>query len=335
MEKDLISVVVPIYKVEQYLHRCVDSIINQTYRNLEVILVDDGSPDHCGAICDEYASRDTRIKVIHQANKGLSGARNTGIDFFHGDYLLFIDSDDFIEPQMIELLHRMLEHSDATLSMVLPLQVDESYSSTKGSIDLESVTTLELGQDELMRGLLGLPSRLDITTLHVAWNKLYPRKLVEGNYFAQVSNEDLEYNSRIFLRTEKVVCVMARMYNYIQRSTSIIHESFNEKQIKKLKTVHTIYQNIKSNKTFEAYCLDYLYKAMLNIRHKSQGTPYETRVKTECKHLKDDTIKAFLNNKTLPFYRKAGLLSLYYMPFLYRFIIWGGETVTKYRKSHA
>ena len=91
MAEEKVSVIVPVYNVEKYLHKCLDSIINQTYRNLEIILVDDGSPDNCGAICDEYAQKDSRIKVIHQKNGGLSAARNTGLDCAVGEYISFVD----------------------------------------------------------------------------------------------------------------------------------------------------------------------------------------------------------------------------------------------------
>ena len=101
--KSLVSVIVPIYKVEKYLNKCVDSIINQSYKNLEIILVD-GSPDKCGEICDKYAEKDSRVKVIHKENGGLSDARNAGIDIAKGDYLLFVDSDDWINRYMIENL---------------------------------------------------------------------------------------------------------------------------------------------------------------------------------------------------------------------------------------
>lgn len=93
----LISIIVPVYNVEQYLSRCVDSLVNQTYHNIEIILVDDGSPDRSGEICDEYAKKDKRVKVIHQSNGGLSDARNTALDIAKGDYLMFVDSDDWIE----------------------------------------------------------------------------------------------------------------------------------------------------------------------------------------------------------------------------------------------
>ena len=96
----MLSVIIPVYKVEQYLCRCIDSVLAQTYTDLEIILVDDGSPDGSGAICDEYAAKDSRIKVIHQKNAGVSAARNAGMDLASGEYLAFIDSDDFIEPEM-------------------------------------------------------------------------------------------------------------------------------------------------------------------------------------------------------------------------------------------
>ena len=108
----LISIIVPIYKVENYLKRCIDSIINQTYKHIEIILVDDGSPDNCGAICDEYTKFDDRIKVIHKKNGGLSDARNCGIEISTGDYIIFIDGDDYVSKNMCEkLLIRALEHN--------------------------------------------------------------------------------------------------------------------------------------------------------------------------------------------------------------------------------
>ena len=105
----LISVIVPIYKVERYLVRCLDSIVNQTYRNLEIILVEDGSPDNCGAICDDYARLDERIRVIHQENRGLSAARNAGLDIMSGEYLMFVDSDDRLKSNILQSLFEKAE----------------------------------------------------------------------------------------------------------------------------------------------------------------------------------------------------------------------------------
>lgn len=108
----LISVIVPIYNVEKYLTKCIESIINQTYENLEIILVDDGSPDNCPIICDEYAKRDSRVKVIHKKNGGLSDARNAGLDIATGEYIMFIDSDDFVEIDMMEsMMNNMIDNN--------------------------------------------------------------------------------------------------------------------------------------------------------------------------------------------------------------------------------
>lgn len=111
MEKeDLISIVIPVYKVELYLEKCIESIINQTYKNLEIIIVDDGSPDNCPKICDEYAQKDNRIKVIHKENGGLSDARNAGIDVAAGKYIAFVDSDDYVSNDYIEYMYNLIKN---------------------------------------------------------------------------------------------------------------------------------------------------------------------------------------------------------------------------------
>ncbi|MBO5091601.1 MAG: glycosyltransferase [Clostridia bacterium] len=114
---DLISIIVPVYKVEKYLSECIDSILAQTYENFELVLVDDGSPDNSGKICDEYASRDKRIKVIHKGNAGVSSARNTGLDNANGDYITFIDSDDFVDKRYLEVLYNSLKQNDSDISI--------------------------------------------------------------------------------------------------------------------------------------------------------------------------------------------------------------------------
>lgn len=109
MSNGLVTIVLPIYNVEKYLNRCINSIVNQTYKNLEIILVDDGSPDKCPEMCDEWEKKDTRIKVIHKQNEGLGMARNTGIENATGDYICFFDSDDYLELTAIEKLYKLAE----------------------------------------------------------------------------------------------------------------------------------------------------------------------------------------------------------------------------------
>ena len=122
-KNNLISIIVPIYNVEKYLKKCIDSIINQTYKNLEIILVDDGSPDNCGKICDEYAKKDNRIKVIHKENGGVSSARNVGVENATGEYIGFVDSDDYIEKDMYEVLINNLKKENADISIISNYEV--------------------------------------------------------------------------------------------------------------------------------------------------------------------------------------------------------------------
>ena len=124
---DLISVIVPVYNVEPYLRKCVDSILAQSYSNLEVILVDDGSPDGCGAICDEYAAKDARVRVIHKPNGGISDARNAGLDIMTGDYVTFVDSDDWIDEQHLSSLYALVKGgADIAVSDVRRILTDET-----------------------------------------------------------------------------------------------------------------------------------------------------------------------------------------------------------------
>lgn len=331
MEKTKISVIVPIYKVEKYLRKCIESLVNQTYQNLEIILVDDGSPDNCGAICDEYAAKDDRIHVIHQPNSGVAKARNVAIDFFHGEYVVFIDSDDFVEPQMMELLMKLHEENDCTYSMVLGRIVYEPTPSEFNMLDLSKVRTRILSQDDMMKGLFSL-SDMNNYEFQVVWNKLFPRDLIKGAYFLKTGTDDTEYNSRIYLKTEKVACGMVPMYYWVQRQSSITHEPINDRQIDKMNTYYIMLNTFKGHQNYQAYCLDYMYKVILNVRHMAKGTSYEPRVKKECKHYKELTFKELLGNNTLPLYRRLGLACLYHMPFAYDLIIWAGEKAAKIRK---
>ena len=129
-DKPLISVIVPIYNVEKWLPRCVDSILSQEYKNLEIFLVDDGSPDGCPTICDEYAEKDKRIKVIHKKNGGLSDARNVAIDVASGEFICFVDSDDYVAPTYVEILYSLIEKYQTKASVINPVAVDEEGKLT-------------------------------------------------------------------------------------------------------------------------------------------------------------------------------------------------------------
>lgn len=213
-----ISVIVPIYRVEKYLPACIDSILNQTFTDFELILVDDGSPDRCPEICDETAKRDARVRVIHQANAGLSAARNAGIEVAHGAWLSFVDSDDYIAPQFYEKLYQTAQRTDADCVMCSVQNVDESGKPIDSAL-MRVADEVKTGREVLRK--IG---RDDVTPYLTAWNKLYRRKLFNTlRYPAGRQNEDVFVFAELFCQVQRAVCVAEPLYFYRKRIGSIMN----------------------------------------------------------------------------------------------------------------
>lgn len=229
--ESLISIVVPVYNIEGYVYRCVDSMINQTYRNIEIILVDDGSIDKSGIICDEFANRDKRIKVIHKKNGGLSDARNAGIAAANGEYIGFVDGDDYIHQKMYEILLDACIRNNAQMAMCGRKTVDENGNLIKEMFTLGG-ETLYTGK-EAVEHLLRWDS-CDSS----ACDKLYSRILFDKvRYPLGVMSEDYQVTSRLMLSANRIVHVGYSLYNYVQRTERISHQLFTRKRIDVLKQV--------------------------------------------------------------------------------------------------
>jgi len=218
----LVSVIIPIYNVEKYLNRCIDSLIEQTYSDLEIILVDDGSTDTCGEICDEYTKIDKRVKTLHKKNGGLSDARNLGLDSAKGDYIHFVDSDDFVAVDAIELLACSIYDYGADIA---------TFSHVKyyrEDANIHDYDTLSNKQSSLSRidALSSLLYQNNIT--NSACMKLYKRKLFDTNIRFPVGMmcEDLAITYRLFSEAEKVVINTASKYFYYQREGSTMRSKF-------------------------------------------------------------------------------------------------------------
>ena len=215
MLSEKVSVVVPIYNVEKYLERCIKSIVQQTYSNLEIILVDDGSRDASSKMCDIWEKKDKRIKVIHKMNGGLSDARNVGIDEATGDYLFFVDSDDWIETVTVEKLLKELHRTDSDISCCGIKKVYEDGYSERMTDEQERV----LNQYQALREYL---TENNICT--VAWNKLYKSELFNGlRYPKGRLNEDEFLTYKLLMQANKVCYTPNEMYNYFQRANSIMN----------------------------------------------------------------------------------------------------------------
>ena len=210
----LVSVIVPVYRVEELLRRCVDSILAQTHQNLEVILVDDGSPDGCGPICDEYALTDRRVLVIHQDNGGLSAARNAGLDAAHGDYIAFVDADDWIDPGMVAELLRLAEGHEAEIAICSHLTTSDDVAVAPAGPAVEHVYS----NVDALSELLGP----DYITMVVSWGKLYQAALFAGLRFPIGRVHEDEFTThRLLHRARRVVRTEATLYYYWQRPGSI------------------------------------------------------------------------------------------------------------------
>ena len=214
-KEPLISVVVPIYKVEPYLEKCIQSILKQTYKNLQVILVDDGSPDNCGKICDEYAKKDNRIEVIHKENGGLSDARNVGIKKARGEYIGFVDSDDYISDTMYEDMYNLLRENKAEVCICNFYEVKENELIIKnkdnGSKDYNKI--------EILKEIL-----LDKNIQSYAWNKLYKIELFKDiQYPVGKKYEDIGTTFFVLEKCNKVVVTGKPEYYYLNRNDSIVN----------------------------------------------------------------------------------------------------------------
>lgn len=220
----LISVIVPVYKVERYLRQCVDSILAQTYSNLEIWLIDDGSPDNCPKICDEYAKLDKRIKVIHKDNGGLADARNAALDKLTGDYVVCVDSDDYISNTHIEGLYNLLKQNDADVAI-------NTYCTFSGHV---------LPKPRKPKDKVYVYDNLHaIETMFYqkqfdtsAWGKLYKKDLFDNiRYPKGIVFEDLPTTYRLFLKAKKIVFQNIQSYYYLIRSNSIEGASFTPSKL--------------------------------------------------------------------------------------------------------
>jgi glycosyltransferase involved in cell wall biosynthesis len=215
MNDNKVSIIVPIYNVEKYLCKCLDSILNQTYKKLEIILVDDGSPDNCGKICDEYAKKDSRIKVVHKENGGLSSARNAGLEIATGDIIAFIDSDDWVYNKMIEkTVNVMLEENADIVCFEFTSQIEDTNINNYECNNISKI----LNSEEAIRLLL------EGEIKDYVWNKIFKKEVFENLLFPIGRNyEDMATTYLTFLKASKIVLIQDKLYFYYIRANSIVN----------------------------------------------------------------------------------------------------------------
>lgn len=260
----LISVIVPVYNVEPYICRCIDSILSQTFTDFELILVDDGSPDNCSTICDEYALKDDRIHVIHQENGGLSAARNAGIDWTfansNSQWISFIDSDDWVHPRFLEYLYNAVKETGTKVSSCGIVRVDNEVYLSDIKYHVEKMAWDKFYLTDWVQGV-------------VACNKLYEKQLFQGlRYPVGKIHEDEYLTYKLLARAVSVSVIDGRLYFYYQNPTGIIKKDFSLAKLDAIDALKQQCKFAKKNGYTEFYLnkKDDLLKKLISLFYKCQ-----------------------------------------------------------------
>ncbi len=319
----LISIIIPIFNTEKYLTRCIDSVLNQTYKNIEILLIDDGASDNSPTMCDNYALNDSRVRVFHNSNGGLSDARNFGIEKSTGEYLVFVDSDDYISSSMIEILYNqiILDNSDISISSFNYVSPDGSIMDLKADdkvISNEVITTL-MAYDRLCG-----PHK---TIYIVAWNKLYKKQLFDNiKYPLSKQHEDLMVAHLLYEKCASISCINLPLYNYVQHHESIMGKGFNIKHLDMAEAylIHTEFFSEKRMWYNAVFCLKYVRRllAIGRFRLNMENATVINRFKELKKWYNKIFFKVLMHTKTFKTFKYT--LLFYFSPKLYQ-KYWEGE----------
>lgn len=239
----MISVIIPVYKTEKYIERCLNSVVHQTYKNLEILLIDDDSPDNCPKICDEWAKRDSRIKTFHIENKGVANARNIGISNSNGELIAFVDSDDYIESDMLELLYDNMIKENADISMC-------SYCHNDDMPEKNSNNIIALQSDVFMQNIVSGEYAYGFL-----WNKLYRRETIGNAYMPHLSySEDMVFNYYVMKNADKMVVSDAVKYHYNVNEGSATASEFDYSNLDAVKARGIIFNDI-ADESLKPYAL--------------------------------------------------------------------------------
>ena len=257
-----ISIIVPVYNVENYVSDCITSLLKQTYENTEIILVDDGSLDNSGKICDEYAKKDARIKVIHQKNAGVSAARNRGIEAATGDYIGFVDSDDYVSEEMYEYLLSVCLNNNVDIAQCDRVYTEKLYTERE-KIENTSEKVYIINRQKALHELLCSQS-----VRSSLWSKLYKKKLFDGVRLDPrlVAGEDGIANYQLISKTDKIAVSEKTCYYYYRRSGSCTTGSINEKIYKSIEIYRDYAESEKNKKLKKSWKFNIALKAINYLR---------------------------------------------------------------------
>lgn len=317
-QQQVVSVVIPVYGVEQYLDRCIQSVVEQDYEQLDIVVVDDGSPDGCPELCDEWAARDSRIRVVHKENGGLASARNAGLDIIIGDMVTFVDSDDYVEPNYVsELLHW---HEQSKADVVMCSCV---HDLEDGSIVADTRSTPEgtMDREEAMVQFL-----YHLSLAGPVWGKMFDARFFTGEHGIRfhegLNSEDYYVITQTFLQMNSIFVRMKPLYHYSIRQGSIAHmnvfnaHSCDEIQISDLCCDYLSRHGYSNRKAMDYFRLQGRADALFNIFQSDAPPAVYRSIARDMRHL----LRPVLHDAKVPVLRKAKLIFLSFAPRTYRML---------------
>lgn len=316
---DLVSIIIPVYKVEAYLKECIESVINQTYKNLEIILVDDGSPDNCGQICDKYAYIDNRIKVIHKENGGLSSARNAGLEIATGDYISFIDSDDFMSKDFIEKLHHLCIKNNVEIAVC-----DYTKFEDKSKIkEVEkSEEKIQLYNSYEMQKNMYIENYAKMV---VVWNKLYKKSIYEKLRFPIGKiNEDEFTTYKAYHFAENIAVTNEPLYFYRYNENSIMGKKYNERRLDFFYAYDErkeFYKSLKEKELYESTVIKYQELIIDHYLLAKTSDKDSEKILKKIIEKSNENLKEYKRIKYKPLSKKVKICLFTKMPNVYSYLI--------------
>lgn len=312
MNQKLVSIIVSVYNIEDYLPHCLKSIEEQTYNELEIILVDDGSTDQSGSICDDFAKKDSRCRVIHQTNQGAGIARNNGKKTAEGNYLFFMDGDDYMHKDTIRIMYEAINANEEYDIAVIDWKRTDSFDEdTTTSNDKKNISILS-GQ-EMIYILFGDDHNMEFAGY--LWNKLYRRKTIEHIWQRKYRRlQDFDFNLRVFYNTKSVVHIHDELYFYVQRSTSLVNSpetaGLTWHYLTDILYQNYIDQTPEQKQNYGHLLLDKLYLTMLFYKDACWRNEKQTAAFAKCKRIEAATFIPFMRNKKMSLIKKIYRLLL-------------------------
>lgn len=309
-----ISIIMPVYNSEKYLRQCIDSILNQTFTDFELILIDDGSSDSSGRICDDFSKEDKRVVVRHKENGGICEARNMGLDIARGDYIGFSDCDDLMNKYMYEILYKALIKEKADISFCYCNKFSTEEIDCEDNV---GVNFSIIEKEDIYRNLYG-KGNIDYQYM-VVWNKLIDKELFKNIRFEDSGAEDLNVTNRLFNISKKTILTETPLYFWRQHNLSESHKRFNKRNIDVLSTYSKCFNYLIDNKKnkYADMCIYKWVKVALNNKYNSKNSEYENDVRNITNNQFKQYYKLFLKSKYISIKDKIIFSVFRFMPFTY------------------